>query len=136
MARSDDKNSQYKGVQCHEFEGYGHIRTKCATFLKKQKKSLTVSWSDDDESEGDEEKESTKHIAALTSRFLLDADSGNKDLTYDELAASHIKLSSIYTESCKQLKDQRNITKKLENERVSHQANISELNTKVTLLNS
>jgi len=26
MARSDEKNSQYKGVQCHECEGYGHIR--------------------------------------------------------------------------------------------------------------
>ena len=37
MARSNDKNSQYKGVQCHECEGYGHIRTECATFLKKTK---------------------------------------------------------------------------------------------------
>jgi len=27
MAGSDDNNSQYKGVQCHECEGYGHIRT-------------------------------------------------------------------------------------------------------------
>jgi len=27
MARSDEKKSQYKGVQCHECEGYGHIRT-------------------------------------------------------------------------------------------------------------
>jgi hypothetical protein len=27
MTRSDEKNSQYKGVQCHKCEGYGHIRT-------------------------------------------------------------------------------------------------------------
>ena len=58
--RPDEKRNQYKGVQCHECEGYGHIRTECATFLKKQKKSLTVSWSDDDEHEGDGERESIK----------------------------------------------------------------------------
>ena len=33
--RTNEKNNQYKGVQCHECEGYGHIRIKCATFLKK-----------------------------------------------------------------------------------------------------
>jgi len=33
--RTDEKNSRYKGVQCQECEGYGHIRTECATFLKK-----------------------------------------------------------------------------------------------------
>ncbi|MCI64208.1 gag-protease polyprotein, partial [Trifolium medium] len=51
--------------QCHECEGYGHIRTECATYLKKQKKSLVVSWSDE-ESEGEVENESAKHITALT----------------------------------------------------------------------
>jgi len=49
MTRSDKKNSQYKGVQCHESEGYGKIRTECATFLKKHKKSLDVSWADGDD---------------------------------------------------------------------------------------
>ena len=44
--KPDEKRNQYKRVQCHECEGYGHIRTECATFLKNQKKSLTVSWSD------------------------------------------------------------------------------------------
>ena len=35
--RTDEKNNQSKGVQCHEFEGYGHIRSECFTFLKRQK---------------------------------------------------------------------------------------------------
>jgi hypothetical protein len=33
--KSDEKSAQTKGVQCHECEGFGHIRTECATFLKK-----------------------------------------------------------------------------------------------------
>jgi len=52
---TEEKTNQYKSVQCHECEGYGHIRTECATFLKKQKKRLTVSWSDDDEVDRDGE---------------------------------------------------------------------------------
>jgi len=125
MARSDEKNSQYKGVQCHECEGYGHIRTKCATFLKKQKKSLIASWSDDDVSEEDGEKDSTKQIAALTSRVLSNAETCDEDLTYGELS-----------DTCKQLEEQINITNKLKDERVRHQAKIPKLNNKVTLLNS
>jgi len=27
VARADEKNPQHRGVQCHECEGYGHIRT-------------------------------------------------------------------------------------------------------------
>jgi len=63
--RPGEKSNQYKGVQCHECEGYGHVRIESDTFLKKQKKSLTVSWSDD-EFERDGENESTKHVITLT----------------------------------------------------------------------
>jgi len=138
MARFDEKNSQYKGVQCHECEGYGHIRTECATFLKKHKKSLTTSWSDDDESEGDGdgERESAKHIATLSSRLFSNIESCEQDLAYDDLAVFHKKLSDRNTDTCKQLEEQKNITNKLENDRISYQAKISELNNKVTLLNS
>jgi len=72
MARSDEKNFQYKGVQCHKCEGYGHIRTECATFLKKQKKSLAVSWSDGDDSEDEVKTESSNHVSALTDRIMSD----------------------------------------------------------------
>jgi len=33
--RSDEKPKEGKGVQCHECDGYGHIRTECGTYLKK-----------------------------------------------------------------------------------------------------
>jgi len=57
-------------------------------------------------------------------------------LAYDELAVSHKKLSDRNTDTCKQLEEHKNITNKLEDERFNHQAKISELNNKVTLLNS
>jgi len=68
-------NSHYKGVQCHECEGYGHIRTECATFLKKQKKNLVVSWSDGDDLEDKVKAESANHVSTLTSRIMSDTES-------------------------------------------------------------
>src|SRR6266487_424122 len=47
--RTEDRNIQGRGVQCHECEGYEHINAECPTYLKKQKKGLNViSWSDED----------------------------------------------------------------------------------------
>ena len=40
--RSEEKYSQGKGIQCHECEGFGNIRAECPTYLKKQKKNLSV----------------------------------------------------------------------------------------------
>jgi uncharacterized protein YjhX (UPF0386 family) len=75
MARIDEKNTQYIGVQCHKCEGYGHIRTECATFLKRQKKSLVVSWSDGDDSEVQVENESAKHVTTLTGKVMSGTES-------------------------------------------------------------
>jgi len=55
---------------------------------------------------------------------LSNAETCDGDLAYGELA-----------DTCKQLKEQINITNKLKDERVSHQAKIPELSNKVTLLN-
>ncbi|KAK2364816.1 gag-protease polyprotein [Trifolium repens] len=49
--KPEEKSSQGKGVQCHECEGYGHIRSECGTYQKRQKKGLTVSWTDEDTNE-------------------------------------------------------------------------------------
>ncbi|MCH87884.1 gag-protease polyprotein, partial [Trifolium medium] len=77
--KTDEKTNQGKCVQCHECEGYGHIRTECSTYLKKQKKSLTVSWSDEDEAESELDNESAKHITALTGICMSDTESCDKD---------------------------------------------------------
>jgi len=114
MARSDEKNSQYKGVECHKCEGYGHIRTECATYLKKQKKRLTVSWYDDDESEGDGERDSSKHVAAMTGRISSDNNSCDENFAYNELVVTYRNLNNKNTDICKQLEEQKGITYQLE----------------------
>ena len=51
-----------KGIQCRECEGFGHIQSECANTLKK-KKVMTATWSDQDSEQSDEEENSV----ALTS---------------------------------------------------------------------
>ena len=80
--KSEEKSKEGKGIQCHECEGYGHIRSKCGTYLKKQKKSFATTWSDESETEG----ESVNLVTALTGRWGSDEDSSDDEVTFDELA--------------------------------------------------
>ncbi|MCI48943.1 gag-protease polyprotein, partial [Trifolium medium] len=48
-----EEDQGYQGrVQCHECEGYGHIKSECPTFNKRN--ALAVSWSDGDTDSEDE----------------------------------------------------------------------------------
>ncbi|KAK2421711.1 gag-protease polyprotein [Trifolium repens] len=67
--KTDDKINQGKGVHFHECEGYGHIRSECTTYLKKQEKSLAVTWSDEDDSDNELESEAANHVSAMTKWF-------------------------------------------------------------------
>jgi hypothetical protein len=69
----------------------------CATFLKRQKKSLVVSWSDEDNSEGEAENESANHVSALTGRIMSDIESCEEEMSYDDVAISYYELIAMMT---------------------------------------
>jgi hypothetical protein len=128
---SEEKFNQGKGIQCHGCEGYGHIRAECPTYLKMQKKGLSVTWS-----EGDSEGESAKHVTALTSACASDDDSSGDELTFDELAASYKELCVKSAEVCVQGEKQKKLIKELEDEKKKHLTVIDGLNGEITLLTS
>ncbi|PON72887.1 hypothetical protein PanWU01x14_063560, partial [Parasponia andersonii] len=45
-----------KGIQCREYEGYGHVQAEYANTLKKKTKAMTTTWSDE-ESEGSQDED-------------------------------------------------------------------------------
>ena len=106
---TNDKGNQPKEVQCYECEGHGHIRTECATFQKKQKKSLTSAWHDEDISDKVSEYEPSKRVTAFTGRVLSDTESCDEELAYDDLAASYKDLYFRSAEICKFLGEQKKI---------------------------
>ena len=136
MVRSDEMNSHYKGVQCHKCEGYGHIRTECDTFLKKQKKSLSVCWSDGDDSDDEVKAESANHVSTLTGRIMSDIECCEEEMTYDELAISYYDLMAKNTKLTQKIEEQVKKIAQLEDERFDNLAHISELNDKLLRLNS
>jgi hypothetical protein len=109
----DDKENQGKGVQCHECEGYGHIRSECATYLKKQKKVLTVSWSDEDNSNNEMENEATNHVSAMTGVCSLDTESYDEDLTFEELASAYKNLCFKSEDVCRTSEQQKAVINQL-----------------------
>lgn len=104
---TDDKKKHSKGILCHECEGYGHIRTECTTFIKKQKKSLTVLSSNEDASQRNFENNFTKQITAMTVRVSSETESCYEELVYDELVASYKGLYAKSTEICQMLEEQK-----------------------------
>jgi hypothetical protein len=112
----EEKSNQSKGVQCHECEGYGHIRSECGTYQKRQKKGLTVSWSDEDT---DEENESARHATALTGTCVEVEDwesDEDEDVSYEELASTYKDLLTRYEEMCRILEKQKKTINRLQTE--------------------
>ncbi|PNX60492.1 gag-protease polyprotein, partial [Trifolium pratense] len=107
--------------------GYGHIRTECATFLKKQKKGLTVSWLDED---SEEEADTAKSIHALTGVCTSDIESCDEELTFDELAESYRELCLKSEEVCRVSEKQKETITKLQTKRTVNLSKISEFGTK------
>src|SRR4051812_48024671 len=129
--KSEEKYNHSKGIQCHGCEGYGHIKAECPTYLKKQKKGLSVSWSDED-SESDFEEESAKHVTALTGVCNSDED----ELSFEELATSYRKLCIRSAEVCQQGEKQKKYIAQLEANNKELNETISELNGEIILLQS
>src|ERR1043165_2023170 len=99
--KSAEKGNQSRGIQCHGCEGYGHIRAKCPTFLKKQKKGMTVTWSDGD-SGSESEEEAAKLVTALSGVCNSDMDSSDEEVSFEELAETYKKLCVRSGEVCQQ----------------------------------
>ncbi|XP_045810770.1 uncharacterized protein LOC123905185 [Trifolium pratense] len=133
-ARSDEKTSQSEGVQCHECEGYGHIKAECPTFLKRQRKSLAITWSDEDDSEEETESGSAKHVNALTGVCESDAESCD-GTSYEELLTTYKDLFIRSNEVCKALEKQKKANCQLQAEKNECLVTIDTLNKEIEKLN-
>ncbi|PNX81934.1 gag-protease polyprotein [Trifolium pratense] len=134
--KPDEKTSQSKGIQCHECEGYRHIRAEFPNYLKKQKKSITVSWSDDEVSDNEGDVVSAKQITALTSICASETDSCDEELSYDEFANSYRELCLRSEEVCRNSEKQKEIISQLHVERFNNLSKIDALHKKVNHLTS
>jgi hypothetical protein len=106
-----------ESVQCYECEGYGHIKTECATYLKKQKKGLAVTWYDEDISDNELEGVAANHVSAMTGVCDSDNDSCDEDLTYKELASAYKELCIRSEKICRTNVEQEIVINQLKSEK-------------------
>ncbi|GAU23282.1 hypothetical protein TSUD_281770 [Trifolium subterraneum] len=136
ISKSDEKPTVNKGIQCHECEGYGNIRTECGTYLRKQKKILVASWSDEEESEGEKEFEAAKHVRVLTGIVESDTESCDEELTFEELATTYKELYLISVDKCREIEKLKKINSQLKADQARNISRIEELQIKVNHLTS
>ncbi|GAU37336.1 hypothetical protein TSUD_395170 [Trifolium subterraneum] len=133
-SKGDEKPTVNKGIQCHECEGYGHIRTECGTYLRNQKKSLVALWSDEEESEGEKEFEATKHVRVLTGIVESDTESSDEELTFEELATTYKELCLVSIDKCREIEKLKKINSQLKADQAKNMSRIEELQIKVNHL--
>jgi len=112
------------------------ISEQSVPLFSKDKKSLTVSWSDEDDSNDEVENESGKHASAFAGRVMSDTKSYEEELSYDELAISYHELIAKNADMNQMLEKQGEIISQLQSERSKNFIKISELNDEVIQLNS
>ena len=127
--RNDDKTNQGKGVHCHGCEGFGHFKAECPTHLKRQKKGLSISRSDDDVSENEPDDENSNHVIALTERY-----ESEEGVSYDELVDSYKELCVRSEEVIKIGENHKRIIAQLRAEKNKLLSTNSDLHNEVTLL--
>ena len=95
---------------------------------------MTVSWSEEDDSEGEVENESFKLVMYLSGSCISDSESCDEELAYEELAASYKDLYTRSTYVCNLLEKHKKSISELQDERNEHLSKISGLNDDVILL--
>ncbi|MCH82421.1 gag-protease polyprotein, partial [Trifolium medium] len=87
--KDEDNSDQDKGVRCFECEGFGHIRSECPSYLKKQKRGMTTTLSD-----SNEENERKTANKAFTGKYETSSNTSDEDLLDEDVAEAHKHLGS------------------------------------------
>jgi predicted RNase H-like nuclease (RuvC/YqgF family) len=104
--------------------------------MKKQKKGLTVSWSDEDDSDNELVSEAANHVSAMTGVCFSDTESCDDELTYEELASAYKDLCIKSEEVCRTGEKQKVVINQLKSEKANLQVTITNLQSEVKLLSS
>ncbi|MCH81386.1 gag-protease polyprotein, partial [Trifolium medium] len=118
--REEDQGYQGK-VQCHECEGYGHIRSECPNYIKRR--ALAATWSDGD-TDSEDEHVSAKYDKALTG---VCGDEPSTEFSYEELLGFYKKACEENQELTKIMESQLNDMEYLRKENDSLYREISRL---------
>ncbi|KAG9454372.1 hypothetical protein H6P81_007276 [Aristolochia fimbriata] len=133
----DDSTLKNKGIQCHECDGFGHVRSECPS---KRKNSYVISWSNDETEESSSDgDELINNYVALTSRVMqpsittpIDYDTeSDDDMNGESLEGMYQQLLENWGYVCKMNADLPHQVSVSKTENSKLEATISKLNAKL-----
>ena len=132
---------KYRGIQCHECNGFGHIQAECANTLKK-KKALAVTWSDsedDKNSSNSEGSECDKQVIAFLAKEGQEQENEEDDVDSEISTADSDGRQQAYEamfdqweQMAKQVKALGTVKGKLEIDKISLEAQVVDLTLQIS----
>ena len=89
------------GQQCFGCQGYGHVKSKCPTFLRSKGKAMAVTFSDDEVSDYESDSDEDRNFIAFTVTAIFDESVVFNENPSDGELSENVDLQETYNKFCK-----------------------------------
>ena len=89
------------GQQCFRCQGYGHMKSKCPTFLRSKGKAMAVTLSDDEVSDNESGSDEDGNFIAFTATAVVNESVAIKENPFNEKLSEDADLQEVYSKLCK-----------------------------------
>ena len=89
------------GQQCFDCQGYGHVKSKCPTFLRSKGKAMAVTLSDDEVFDNDSDSDEDGNFIAFTATVVDNESVAIKKNPSDGELSEDADLQEAYNKLCK-----------------------------------
>ena len=98
------------GQQCFGCQGYGHVKSKCLTFLRSKGKAMAVTFSDNEVSNHESGSDEDGNFIAFTTIVIVDESVVIDENLFDGELSENADLQEAYNKLCKfAIKDAMNV---------------------------
>ena len=94
-------SNSFMGQQCFGCQGYGHVKSKCPTFLRSKGKAMAVTLSDDEVSDNKSGSDEDGNFISFTATTIVDESVVVEENPYDGELSKDADLQKAYNKLCK-----------------------------------
>ena len=89
------------GQQCFGCQGYGHVKSKCLTFLRSKGKAMAVTFNDNEVSNHESSSDEDGNFIAFTTTAIVDESVVIDENLFDGELSENADLQEAYNKLCK-----------------------------------
>ena len=89
------------GQQCFGYQGYGHVKSECPTFLRSKGKTMAVTLNDDEFSDNKSGSDEDGNFITITTTAVFDESVVVDENPSDWELFENVDLQEVYNKPCK-----------------------------------